>query len=123
MTVVVLLFTILQSFRGWCVLAYECGYREEDLLLKLTEACDTKSSPVPAASVPACLESVCLIWETLEQSAKPIKRWAKGVCSATSPTQSHDVKLKDSSDCSTAYDRGKQSKVAGIRGPDMPSIL
>lgn len=69
----------LQSFRGWCVLAYECGYREEDLLLKLTEACDNSESPIPAASVPCCLEGVCLIWETLEQSAKPIRRWAKGV--------------------------------------------
>lgn len=69
----------MQKFRGCCVLAYECGYREEDVALMFTELCDRGVCPVAASNVPQCMELACIVWETLEQSAKAVKRWSQGV--------------------------------------------
>lgn len=67
-----------QRFRTWTILAYECGFKEDDIALQLTAACDSSRSVLPAALVRPCLEGVCIIWLTLEQSARPVARWAKG---------------------------------------------
>ena len=66
----------VQAFLKCCILAYECGYREDDVVLKLTEACDTSTSMLPATYVVACAEGVCIIWLALEQTAKSITRWS-----------------------------------------------
>jgi hypothetical protein len=72
----------VQRFRTWSILAYECGFKEEDIALQLTAACDLSKSVVPAALVMSCLEGICIIWLTLEQSARPVTRWAKGMLPA-----------------------------------------
>lgn len=65
------------EFLKWCILAYECGYAEDDMLLKLTEACDTSSSKLPASQVVGCTEGVCITWLTIEQTGKGnINRWS-----------------------------------------------
>jgi hypothetical protein len=73
----------LQKFRSWSILAYECGYQEEDIALKLTEICDRGISPLHASKVPACIEGMCIVWETLEQSARPVRRWSQGAWSTS----------------------------------------
>ena len=84
----------VQDFRKWCILAYECGYREDDVVLKLTEACDTSTSMLPATHVVACTEGVCIVWLAIEQTAKTITRWSSRalrlsgfVCKQTTCTQ------------------------------------
>jgi hypothetical protein len=69
--------TTVQEFRSWCILAYECGYREDDMVLKLTEACDMATSMLPATQVTACAEGVCIVWLTIEQTAKTVTRWSQ----------------------------------------------
>lgn len=64
----------MQVFCQSAILAYECGYSESDMLLKLTEACDTSTSFVRGDRVHACVECVCIVWITLEQA--PTKRWS-----------------------------------------------
>lgn len=73
----------MQKFRSCCILAYECGYREEDMALMFTELCDKGACPIPASNVPQCMELACIVWETLEQSAKSVKRWSQGVATIT----------------------------------------
>jgi hypothetical protein len=77
-------FYLFQDFRTWCILAYECGYREDDIMLKLTEACDMSSSMLPATHVVPCMEGVCIVWLALEQSTKDITRWSQRAHSSNS---------------------------------------
>ena len=83
----------LQEFLKWCILAYECGYAEDDVMLKLTEACDTSSSKLPASLVVGCTEGVCITWLTIEQTGKGnINRWsarAPPICVASGDSTVH----------------------------------
>lgn len=69
----------LQMFLQQCILGYECGYREEDVMLKLTEACDASVSKLPATNIAACVEGVCIVWLALEQSGRSVVRWSQRV--------------------------------------------
>lgn len=69
----------MQDFLRWCILAYECGYGEEDVRLQLTAACDASRSQVPATQVESCIEGACIVWLTLQQCSKAVTRWSERV--------------------------------------------